>query len=436
MDGKGAGSAGTRRWPRFGLAAGQETFGWQPVHHGSPDVFGDRSRLWRRLIPAFWLAFLVFPLSSMFGESHLGVVHATVVCVLTALFVSAYAAVLGVPDARKAAVTGVGWLGVVALFPAITTFLAFYDRSGWAYCFTFSLWQAAWVVRPKVLAVGVVTALTAVVGAASGMKGSDLFSAVVIVFGVGTSFLGFWRLLEANVALSQAQADQAQVAVTEERLRFARDLHDLLGHSLSVITLKSEVVARLLPDRPAQAASEVAEIEQVARQALWEVREAVSGYRRTTLAAELVAARAALSAASIACTEQVAAVGLEPAVEAVLAWAVREGVTNVVRHSAAASCTVSVALEGDRVVATVADDGRGVSGPLAASGNGLSGNGLSGNGLSGNGLCGLAERLALVGGALESGPGPAGGFRLRAMVPVASTAPASAGTPAVPTAVL
>ncbi|MGH9094597.1 MAG: sensor histidine kinase, partial [Acidimicrobiales bacterium] len=338
MDGKMAGPAAPRL-PRFGSGANGPLIGWHHPGNDTPQLFGDRAKVSRRIIPAFWLAFLALPLSATFRDPHVGTGHVAVVVVLIVVFAVAYLTLMAVPDSWSAAVPPAVWAGVVLLFPTVATFLSFYDRGAWAYCFTFSLWPAAWVVRSRVLVVVGFTVWTAVVGAASGLGGSDLFSAVVIVFGVGCTFLGFWRLLEANEALRQAQADQARIAVAEERLRFSRDLHDLLGHSLSVITLKSEVAARLLPGRPEQAAGEVAEIEHVARQALWEVREAVSGYRRTTLATDLIAARTALAAASMTATLDIAELGLVPAIVAVLAWAVREGVTTVVRHSHARTCT-------------------------------------------------------------------------------------------------
>ena len=117
--------------------------------------------------------------------------------------------------------------------------------------------------------------------------------------GVGLLMVLMSDLRARNVELTAARAELAETAVIRERERFARDLHDLLGHSLSVIALKAELAGRLLPDQPAQAAGEVAEVEQVARQALSEVRQAVSGYRQPTLEGELAGARMALSAAGI-----------------------------------------------------------------------------------------------------------------------------------------
>ncbi|MFE9384714.1 sensor histidine kinase [Streptomyces sp. NPDC007025] len=235
-------------------------------------------------------------------------------------------------------------------------------------------------------------------------------------WGVWTSFvipclLGGFALISARKTirtlreLREARAVVAQLAANEERLRLARDLHDLLGHSLSLITLKSELAGRMLPARPEEAAAQVADIEQVSRQALVDVREAIGGYRRPTLAVELAGARTALDTAGIEAElpPRPPSVPLAPEQGAALAWALREAVTNVVRHSGAARCTVSFQAPdagGEPLRLTVADDGKGPSG-----------------GAEGNGLSGLRERLELVGGALSTSAGASGGFTLCATVP-------------------
>ena len=162
-----------------------------------------------------------------------------------------------------------------------------------------------------------------------------MFGYAVTALGIGLLMVLMRDLRERNVELFAARAELARTAVAQERERFARDLHDLLGHSLSVIALKAELAGRLLPGCPEQAATEVAEVEQVARQALSEVRLAVSGYRQPTLDSELEGARIALSAAGVDTSVVRAPVALDPEVEGVLAWAVREGATNVIRHSRA-----------------------------------------------------------------------------------------------------
>lgn len=229
----------------------------------------------------------------------------------------------------------------------------------------------------------------------------------------GFAMTGVRQLIRTTVELKEARATVAQLAANEERLRMARDLHDLLGHSLSLITLKSELAGRMLPDHPGQAAAQVADIEQVSRQALTDVREAVTGYRRPTLPGELAGARTALSAAGIAADVPVdvpadfEGADLDEEREAVLAWALREGITNVVRHSGARHCTVALGarqtLDGRSLELVVRDDGRGaVAGP------------------HGNGLIGLAERLAKAGGTLDTQAGP--GFTLTVRVPIGSGA--------------
>jgi two-component system sensor histidine kinase DesK len=223
-----------------------------------------------------------------------------------------------------------------------------------------------------------------------------------------TAALGLWatafvRQLTTVTELRLAREELAKMAVNEERLRFARDLHDLLGHSLSLITLKSELAGRLLPEEPEKAETEVHDIEEVARQALREVREAVAGYRSPTLDEELAGAAEMLAAADIDFELENEAGLLPREIDGVLAWTVREGTTNVIRHSEAQNCHISLAREDGMVQATITDDGRGDSDQEAP----------------GSGLSGLAERVATFGdGGFEAGPLPEGGFRLRVGLPL------------------
>ncbi len=181
-------------------------------------------------------------------------------------------------------------------------------------------------------------ALTAAVGAINGAAVSDVASFVFQLILIGIALMFLRRLIRTNAELRFAREENARLAVSEERLRFARDLHDLLGHSLSLIALKSELAGRLIDVDPARARSEVHDIEQVTRDALREVREAVSGYRQPALDAELNGAQAALRAAGIECTIARHVDHLPSTIEATLGWTVREGVTNVIRHSAAQRC--------------------------------------------------------------------------------------------------
>jgi two-component system sensor histidine kinase DesK len=219
------------------------------------------------------------------------------------------------------------------------------------------------------------------------------------VFATGVLWLLIGGLLRSNEALREARAELAELAVADERLRFSRDLHDLLGHDLSLIALKAELAGKLLPARVDDAAVEVEQIRELTRSALDQVREAVGGYRQPTLPSELAGAKVALEAAGIELRVDGPDGPLDPEVESVLAWAVREGATNAIRHSGARHAAITVrdgTLE-------IADDGHGA--PQARP--------------AGHGLTGLRERVQSIGGTVEAGAGPAGGFRLTVRVPAA-----------------
>ncbi|MFJ2575586.1 sensor histidine kinase [Kitasatospora aureofaciens] len=256
-------------------------------------------------------------------------------------------------------------------------------------------------------------ALTAVTGLLIHAGTDNITTFALSAFLSGVAMTGLQRLVATMKELREARAAVAHLAASEERLRMARDLHDLLGHSLSLITLKSELAGRFMDAGKDEAArAQVADIEQVARQSLIDVREAVTGFRRPTLPVELAAARTALAAAQVTLEAAPELVdtwpGLANEEAGALAWALREAVTNIVRHGEGATvCTVTAdtawEANGERyAVLEIADDGRG-----------------PGKSQPGNGLSGLEERLALVGGRLETGPGVRGkGFRLRALVPL------------------
>ena len=209
------------------------------------------------------------------------------------------------------------------------------------------------------------------------------------------------RLLSANESLRRARQQLAVAAVQEERTRFARDLHDLLGHSLTVLVAKVRL-ARRLPAREAD--SELADVERLAVDALDEVRQAVEGYRAPTLDSQIAGARAALAAAGIGFEVSGSANPVTAGAEGALAISVREAVTNVVRHSGASRCCLTIGRDGGSAWVEVRDDGHtGKIGPAS-------------------GLAGLRDRLAELGGAVDWGAGPDGGFRVHASVPAESDA--------------
>lgn len=256
-------------------------------------------------------------------------------------------------------------------------------------------------------------ALFALAGAAAGAEAlantddGSVVALAIVTLGVGMLTAGFRRLRIVSRELNAARDEIGRLAVADERLRFARDLHDLLGHSLSVVALKSELANRLIAEHPDQAAEHVRDIEAVSRRALSEVREAVAGYRRPLLSAELAGARSTLAAAGIEVEAAPApAVELPPDAEAVLAWAVREGATNVLRHADARHVKISVAVNRRDAELELIDDGRGVHGARADRAD------------DGTGLAGLAERVARVRGRMDAAPGRDGGFRLAVTVPL------------------
>lgn len=264
---------------------------------------------------------------------------------------------------------------------------------------------AAGMLLPTRLAAGAILLVATGVAIGSAAESTSLSAAgslVLTIVAIGGMTTAFARKIQANRELEDARDELADLAVSEERLRIARDLHDLLGHSLSVISLKSELAAKLIERDGALAAAELADVQAVARQALSEVREAVQGYRQLALDDAVESARTQLAAAGIDLQVEADAQPLPIEVESVLAWAVREGATNVVRHSGASTCTIRVHAAADGAALEIEDDGSAATAATA----------------TGSGLLGLAERAESVRGILETGGRPEGGFRLRLTVPL------------------
>ena len=207
-------------------------------------------------------------------------------------------------------------------------------------------------------------------------------------------------------ALAEAREENAKLAIQEERNRMARDVHDILGHSLTVITVKAELASRLMEASPERARSEVEDVERLARDALADVRQAVAGFRDMSLPAELARARSSLAAAGIEAELPTAADEVPTELREVCAWALREGVTNVIRHSSATSCRVTLGQDG----ITITDNG---NGPRP--------------GTPGTGLIGLKERAAAVGAVLRTRALEPHGFELSLTSRAGATPPATRG---------
>ncbi|WP_448610541.1 sensor histidine kinase [Geodermatophilus sp. URMC 60] len=227
-------------------------------------------------------------------------------------------------------------------------------------------------------------------------------SIAVSLVALVTAFRFTVWILDVVLEMERTRDVQAQLAVAEERLRFARDLHDVMGRNLSAIAVKSQLAAELVRRGRDGAAEELADISRVAEESLREVRDVVRGYRRTDLPGELAGARSVLRAAGVGVTVtgEEDAVALPEPVQTALGWVVREAVTNVLRHSRASRCTVELHAAGGEAELRVANDG--ARGTETAWGNGLTG---------------LAERLAATGGRLSAGR-DGDRFVLAASVPV------------------
>jgi two-component system sensor histidine kinase DesK len=233
-----------------------------------------------------------------------------------------------------------------------------------------------------------------------GAWGSMLLLITIVGFGNH-----YWALNHcASEKLRLANDEIEHLAKVAERERIARDLHDLLGHTLSLITLKAELARKLVDRDPQRAEQEMQDIEQTSRAALADVREAISGYRGQGFAAELVRARQTLETAGISVDCDASAIPLSPAQESVLALALREAVTNVVRHAQAQRCIVRLARDQQTCTLEIADNGRGADAP------------------EGNGLRGMRERLEAIGGSLQRRT--SAGTQLVIHLPLAPAAPA------------
>ncbi|WP_091060402.1 sensor histidine kinase [Klenkia brasiliensis] len=243
--------------------------------------------------------------------------------------------------------------------------------------------------RPLVAGSAVTGALA---GGVAALRGTPMLGAAIIglsivvalAFFVGAFRFSVW-LLDVVREQERARGVQAQLAVAEERLRFARDLHDVMGRNLSAIAVKSQLAEQLVRRGRPGAADEVAAIGALAGSSLAEVREVVRGYRAVDLRSELAGARSVLRAAGIDCTVTGEDAQLSEQAQVVLGWVVREAVTNVLRHGSGGACTIAVDT-GDREVSLTVTNT--VAGDVGAWGSGLTG---------------LSERLAAAGGRLSAG---------------------------------
>ncbi len=268
-------------------------------------------------------------------------------------------------------------------------------------------------VRPRaVLAVGAVACaatytLSATQGASSPIA-STAGLAIMITLLTFAFRVSIW-MLGVVWELDRSRQVQASLAVAEERLRFARDLHDVVGRTLSTVALKAELAARLAERGRAEAVDEMLEVRRIAQESLADMRAVVGGYRSADLDVELAGARSLLASAGIECRVIGDGSGLPTEIQGTLGWVVREGTTNVLRHSEARTCTITLRTSAGDTVALTLENDRVTAAPVA-----------TGDRVRfGNGLIGLAERIAGLGGTVLAERRHPDGFRLTACLPLA-----------------
>lgn len=376
-----------------------------PVDLGPQFFAGDEGRTWSgRLVGYFfagvWLVFLSDSFTQAWqqrdtvrGDLGLGVLVAFVVLYLVH-FTHLRAAVWGTRGSLATgwSVTRYGilyWLGLSVLAVLAVITIGQRGASTWVFLAVSGLWTFRVRIGLGIGAVlvGVYEFLTFHVDGWN--HDASISMSIVLAMAAVT---GGMIASQRQRALGEAREENARLAIQEERARMARDVHDILGHSLTVITVKAELASRLLEVSPERARSEVDDLERLARDALADVRRAVSGFREMSLPVELARARSSLAAAGIDADLPTATDVVPTALRELCAWSLREGVTNVIRHSGATTCRVTLHEHG----ITVADDGTGPTG-----------------GIPGIGLVGLQERAEAVGGRVTTRRLQPQGFELR-----------------------
>jgi two-component system sensor histidine kinase DesK len=330
------------------------------------------------LFAGIWLFFLLDPLAQGWERRH--ELRGLVGMVATVAFAAVYMTLwirmrrerarfnLDLPASFTAPYLG----GLLALGAAMVACLG---ETGLA-CTVYLAVAAMMVLRVRVAVATNAILAVASVGLSAAAGWGSQFGLVFGITAATLAIFGMRTVMRRNADLVAAEQENARLAVDNERNRFARDLHDILGHSLTVITVKAELAQRMLDVDPERARAELADLERLSRDALADVRRAVDGYREMTLPGELARARAALRAAEIEARVPQSTDAVPTDLRELFAWTVREGVTNVIRHSGARSCEIVLT----PTSAEVRDDGRG-----------------PGSCVDGSGLTGLRERSAAVG---------------------------------------
>ena len=395
---------------------------------GAMNLSGFRERI-RWIFAAIWLVYLAQPAGKLWSDPdavrrYLGLAD---LIAFSLVFVAAFAAARYLRDwrnrqvarrigvivvATQATLVALGYLSfgplasVMLIYLAVMAVFLLPTRVGWimvAACVATSL-IVPWLVHGWTV---------------DGTMAFQIFVSALAAWGVG-------QVISRNAQLAEARNEITRLALADQRNEFARDLHDILGHSLTVVAVKAELAGRLASLDPQRAETEIADVERIARQALADVRAAAAGYREITLAGELASARTALAAAGIEADlpdQDQGMISIPRLRQELFGWTVREGVTNVVRHSGASRCRIRVTPS----EVEISDDGCGPPAPANGTANGTGGceersadhleRLASGYGPGcGHGLAGLRERAA-AGATLSVARSATGGFALRVHVP-------------------
>ena len=374
------------------------------------------ARLWggpgfrRWLFPGFWLVYLGQTVDGVSRHAH--GTEAIVGYVLVALFAAVYLTALqfgwGEQNAPFWTLYAVGLALTVAM-----CFIAHGDALVLlVYLAVLTVASQVYWALPIVVVYSLTGLLLPLLVPGWGGQANWTFGLSILL--VALAMFGFFRIIQQNVALTAARAEVARLAAENERSRIARDLHDLLGHSLTTITVKAGLARRLSERGDAERAfAEIAAVEQLSRRTLSDVRAAVSAHHEVSLAGELATAREVLRASGIIAELPPSVAETDPTLSELFGWVVREGVTNVVRHSRATHVRITL---GPRFI-EICDDGHG--GPLVA----------------GNGLRGLRERAEALGGRLAVTSSGVSGFRLRVEVPATKASAGRSSAPELPSTV-
>ncbi|MGA9852212.1 MAG: sensor histidine kinase [Gammaproteobacteria bacterium] len=364
-------------WVHHRLLPGNTQFGWTPY-------------LWLPYLVFFYLNYTGKP----FGVLRLAL-YAVAGLVFVVLYFRAYNA------ANRGATRELGW--IIAAITLLGCGFMWPDGNGLVFfIYAAALCGSLGSIRNGLRALLLVIAASLISAYGVKLNVWVLFYILFFTIVLGLGNLYFGEMSRKNRALKLSQEEIRRLAATAERERIGRDLHDLLGHTLTLITVKAELAAKLAERDLAGAAREIRDVERISRETLAQVREAVGGYRSAGLTGELANARVALTAANVKLAEKIEPPKLSLAQDSALAMVLREAITNVVRHSGAQHCRIELENGGQQLRLLIEDDGRG--GALR----------------EGHGLRGMRERLREVSGQLEIDSGHSG-TRLTVSLPLPAT---------------